>query len=611
MKDSIVLYRRLLGCIVPYRRLVVLSMFAMIGAAAMEPVLPALLKPLVDDSLIARDASAQWQVPLFLLLAFLAKGVAEYLANLGSQWVAQRAIADLRERVFDHQLKLSITEHQAQASGRMLSRILHDIPQVGSALTNAWIIVVRDTLIIVGLTAYLFWVAWELAIVLVLVAPPIGWLIRQASRKLRGGNLVIQRTIGHMTGTIGESLHGIREIKVFGTHEHEHRRFTVISERLRHETMRTVRVAAANAPLVQLLAASAVALVLWIASSLSAHDRLTPGAFVAFVAAMAMLFEPIRRLTNVNTVIQRGLAGAQSIFGLLDTAPEPDGPIGRRTRVRGEIVFENVDFRYPGQAEPALRGLDLHIRAGTTVALVGASGSGKTSVIQLIPRFFEPQQGRILLDDQPLRELPLGWLRAQIAWVGQHPVLFDASVAENIAYGHPNATEVDIIEAARRAHALEFISSLPQGLHTRVGVNGGELSGGQRQRIAIARAFLKQAPILLLDEATSALDNESDRAIGLALEDLRKNRSVVMVAHRLSTVRNADLIVVMAHGRIVEAGSHETLSRADGPYARLLASGDARGQVTVPQPDSDGSAAIPASPDPDRHLATDHSGSNV
>lgn len=611
MKASIVLYRRLLACILPYRRVVILSMLAMIGTAAMQPVLPALLKPLVDDSLIARDASAQWQVPLLLLLAFFAKGVAEYLASLSSQWVAQRTIADLRQRVFDHQLKLSIAEHQTQASGRMLSRILHDIQQVGSTLTNAWIIVVRDTLIIIGLTGYLFWVVWELAIVLVLVAPPIGWLIRKASGKLRGGNLMIQRTIGQMTGTIGESLHGIREIKVFGTHEHELRRFTEVSERLRHETMRTVRVAAANAPLVQLLAASAVALVLWIASSLSAHDRLTPGAFVAFVAAMAMLFSPIRRLTNVNAVIQRGLAGAQSIFELLDTAPEPDDPVSRTDRARGEIVFDGVGFQYPGQAEPALHALNLRIRAGTMVALVGASGSGKTSVIQLIPRFFEPQQGRILLDDQPICELPLAWLRAQIAWVGQHAVLFDATVAENIAYGHPTATEADIVEAARRAHALEFISRLPQGLHTRVGVNGRELSGGQRQRIAIARAFLKQAPILLLDEATSALDNESDRAIGLALDELRQNRSVVMVAHRLSTVREADLIVVMAHGRIVETGTHEMLSVADGPYARLLASGEALGRASVPRPDSGGSAGIPSSPDADRPLETDHSGSNV
>ena len=323
-----------------------------------------------------------------------------------------------------------------------------------------------------------------------------------------------------------------------------------------------------------MLAAAAVSTVIWFASALSAQDRLTPGTVVAVIAALAMLFAPIRRLTNVNAVIQKGLAGAQSIFDLLDTAPEPDAGPQDGPRATGALRFDNVSFRYAGQAEPAIDGLTLDIPPGRTTALVGMSGSGKTTMIQLIARFFDPESGRILLDGTPLDEVPLAWLRAQIAWVGQHVVLFDDTVAANIAYGRPDISEAQVMRAARQAHAMEFIEKLPHGLHTQVGANGNQLSGGQRQRIAIARAFLKDAPILLLDEATSALDNESERAVKEALAELRQNRTVLVVAHRLTTIRDADQIVVMEHGHIVEQGSHAALAAADGAYARLLASGE-------------------------------------
>ncbi len=574
MKASLLLYRRLLGTLLPYRKVVALSVLAMVATAALEPALPALLKPLVDQSLIAKNSTAQWQVPLLLMLAFLGKGIADYVAGVASQWVATKAITDLRQQVFEHQMHLPISVHQGEVPGRMLSRILYDIPQVGSALSNAWLIVVRDTLVIIGLTAYLIWTAWELTLLLLLVAPAMAWIIRSASRKLRRGNRAMQETTGQMTGTVEESLTGIREIKLFGTHAHENQRFANVSEQLRKETMRTVRVSSANVPLVQVIAAVAVSLVIWVASLLSAQDRLTPGTFVAFVAAMAMLFEPMRRLTNVNTVIQKGLAGAQSIFTLLDTPPEPDTASGDRPRARGDLRFEDVTFHYPGQEHPALAGFSLTIPAGRTIALVGASGSGKTTTVQLIARFFDPQKGCIRLDETPLPELPLAWLRSQIGWVGQQVVLFDDTVAANIAYGRPETPQEAIVEAARQAHALEFIEGLPEGFATRVGPNGSQLSGGQRQRIAIARAFLKNAPILLLDEATSALDNESERAVKEALAELRRDRTVLVVAHRLTTIRDADLIVVMEHGRIVEQGSHETLADAGGAYARLLASGE-------------------------------------
>ena len=575
MNDSFQLYRRLLGSARPYLKVVALSILAMIAAAALEPVLPSLLKPLVDESLIKKNHVAQWQVPLFLMLAFLGKGIAEYVASVSSQWIANKAITDLRQQVFRHQMHLPIPVHQAETGGRMLSRILYDIPQVGAALSNAWIIVIRDTLVIIGLTGYLIYTAWELTLVIVAIAPVVAWLIRVASRKLRGSNREMQETTGRMTGMVEETLSGVREIKLFGTHDHEDRRFADVSEQLRQQTMRTVRVSAINVPLVQVLAAAAVATVIWTASSLSAEDKLSPGEFVAFVTAMSMLFEPIRRLTNINAVIQRGLAGAQSIFDLLDTPPEVDTASGSLPRAKGELRFDDVSFRYPGQAELALQHFSLDVHPGQTVALVGASGSGKSTLINLIARFYDADQGRILLDGTPLANLPLAHLRQQLGWVGQQVVLFDDTIAANIAYGRPDVSEADIVAAARAAHAMEFIDKLPDGLATRVGANGSQLSGGQRQRIAIARAFLRDAPILLLDEATSALDNESERAVKDALIELRKNRTVIVIAHRLSTIHDADKIVVMEHGRIVESGTHESLQAAAGAYARLLASGEA------------------------------------
>lgn len=568
-----VLLKRIGSLVWPYRRVMLISLVAMVLTAALEPVLPALLKPLIDSSLIAKDPQAQWLIPLALLVAFTIKGLTDYVSQVASQWVAQQAIHDLRCHVFVHQLQLPLQIHQTQTSGRMLSRLLYDIPQFGNALATVWITLLRDTLIITGLLTYLFWLAWELTLLIMAITPVVAWIVMVASRKLRGGNQVIQKSTADITGDIEESLQGIREIKVYGTHDLEGQRFKVLSNLLRQQTMSTFKVGALNVPLVQILAALSVALVIWVASLLSAQDKLTPGAFVSFVVAMSMLFEPIRRLTNINPVLQRGLAGAESLFELLDTPAEPHAvsrPSDHQAGFHGHLKFDNVSFRYDDHGDWTLKNINLTIEPGKTLALVGSSGSGKTSLVQLIPRFFEPQKGQILLDGKALHTLALDTVRSQIAWVGQHVVLFEDTLAANIAYGSPHASRQEIENAAQMANAWEFIERLPQGLDSLVGRNGSQLSGGQRQRIAIARALLKKSPILLLDEATSALDSLSEKLVKDALDSLRGRRTLIIVAHRLSTIRDADEIVVLEHGAVVQQGNHTELSIQNGVYQRLI-----------------------------------------
>jgi len=564
------LFRRLLAYVRPYWRRFAFGVLAMTIYAATEAALPALLKELLDGSFVAKDPRKIQLMPLAIVGLFFVRGLSDYAHTVSLAGVSQRVVADVRKHLFAKLLTLPTGYFASHTVAATVSRLSHNASQIGPIITSALITVVRDSLTVLGLLGYMLYLNWQLSLVFFTVLPLIAWVIRKVSRRLRGLSRSQQQMQGAMNHVVHEAIGAHREIRVFGGQSYEARRYAEAVDRLRRNAMKVVSTSAANGPIVQGIAVLALAGIIYYAAMQTRQNDLTVGGFVSFFGAMALLLAPLKRLSNVNEVLQRGLAGAASVFELLDTPSEPDTGSTPMERARGRLQFEGVRLRYPRAERDALAGVDLEVRPGETVALVGASGSGKTTLMALIPRFYSPDAGRIRLDGVDLRELRLADLRAQIALVTQHTVLFNDSVAANIGYGADHEpTEDEIVAAAEAAHAMEFIRLLPEGLNTAVGENGARLSGGQRQRLAIARALLKDAPILLLDEATSALDTESERAVQAAIENLKRGRTTLIIAHRLSTIVNADRIVVMEHGRVAEVGSHAELIARGGIYQRL------------------------------------------
>ena len=574
------LYLRLLKYVAPYWRIFALALIGMVMVGLTEVALPALMKPLLDGTFVYKDQALMRWMPAVIIAVVVVRGSAEYMAAYSINWVGNKLVMDLREAMFGKLLGLPTPYYDDHASGNLISKLTYDVTQVTAAGTSVLTVMFKDSVSLVGLLIYMLWLNWKVTLLALVMTPLIVGVVRLISVRLRMSSRSVQQAMGDVTQVLQETIEGHKVVKLFGGQRYEGARFGEQVNRVRRFMMKQTTAAAASVPIVQLLAGLALAAIVYLATQQSSGNEITVGEFVSFITAMLMLTAPLKRITGVNEPLQRGLAAAESVFDLIDQPAESDPGRSAIARVDGAIRFDNVSFTYANADRPALQGITLTINPAETVALVGASGGGKTTLANLVPRFYRPTGGRILLDGYDLETLTLASLRANIALVSQDVVLFNDSVAANIAYGVMRDTsEADIVKAAEAAHAMEFIRAMPDGLNTLVGENGVRLSGGQRQRLAIARALLKNAPVLILDEATSALDSESERHVQAALETLMQGRTTMVIAHRLSTIERANRIVVLDRGQIAEIGSHRELLAAGGIYARLYEIQFAPGRV--------------------------------
>ena len=567
--DSKIIYLRLLRHVVPYWRVFASGAVMMIVLGLTEPALPAILERVVSGLEEGAFASVPMYAALFLGV-FLVRGLSSFLSVYALEWVGARIVLDLRREMFDRLMRVPAPAYENVASGTLISKVTFDAQQVTDAAARAVSVLVRDTVAVAGLIGFMLWIDWKLTLIAVATAPVVVAIVVYFSRRLRRMAHGVQHTMGDVTHVLQESIEGHKVVKVFAGQDYESRRFADAANRVRRFQVKFAAAGAATAPIAQMVTAVALAIILLLCARQFEEGAITISEVVSFFFTMALLFPPIKRLTRVNALIQKGIAAAASVFAMIDASVETDSGSIRIQRADGRLELDSITFRYQDDAGPVLDAVSIDIEPGETVALVGPSGSGKTTIAGLIPRFYDPDGGCVRLDGVDLREISLESLRANVALVSQDIVLFDDTVAANIAYGAAaGAPREAIVEAARAAHALEFIGAMPQGMDTVIGERGVKLSGGQRQRLAIARAVLKDAPILILDEATSSLDSESERHIQEAVEKLRAGRTTLVIAHRLSTIEGADRIVVMERGRIGDIGTHAELIGRNGLYAGL------------------------------------------
>lgn len=562
--------KRLLGYVRERKLGLVAAIIGMAGYAAVDTTFVYSIKPLIDEGLTGQDPNVLKWMPVFVIGIVFLRGICTFLSGYCMAWVGNHVVLSLQQQVFNKLMAMPVAFFDRHNTGNLLSKVTYDASQVSSAASSTLVTLVREGATVIGLLGLMFYHSWQLSLIFFIVGPVVGMMIAVISRRFRRISKGMQAAMGNITSSTEQMLKGHKEVLMFNGQEVEARRFFKVSNKVRQQNMKMVAADSIGTPLVQVIASTALAILLFVATFEDIQQELTPGTFTVIVTSMMMLMRPLKSLTQVNGPYQRGIAASQSLFELLDSEAEQDN--GRRElgRARGDIEFRGVTFRYPTKDQPALRDVSFSLSPGKTIALVGRSGSGKSTIASLLTRFYDIDQGEILLDGVDIREYRLSDLRRQFALVSQHVHLFNDTIANNIAYAAQGEySREQIMAAARVAYADEFIQKLEQGYDTVIGENGANLSGGQRQRIAIARALLRNAPLLILDEATSALDTESERHIQAALEELRKDRTALVIAHRLSTIESADEILVIDEGRVVERGSHAELLARQGAYAQL------------------------------------------
>lgn len=570
-----VLLARLFRYVRPHWRVFALGVVAMMLTGSTETALPAIMQHLLDDGFGGKgNPQLMWTAPLMIIGLFVGRGMFTFTMNYAMNEVSNSVLYDLRKQMFDRLVQMPVSYFSTHSAGTIIARLVNDVQNVTQSLASVLVIMVRDTCVILGLLGWLLYLNWQLTMIAFVLIPMVALAVGAFSRRMRRLSGEQLRYTGELTSVVGEAIHGNPVIKVYAGQEHERSRFAAASRQLQGFARRMTVASSLLVPITQVMAAVAVSLVIALALYQSQQDRTTVGGFVSFLTAMLMILNPLKHLADVNGQLQRAFAAADAVFHFIDEPIENDHGTQEIERAKGALRFEDVRFGYEGSTSLALKGIDLEIKAGETVALVGGSGGGKTTLANLLPRFYSVTDGRILLDDIPIESLKLESLRRQIAWVSQQVMLFNDTIANNVAYGsRRGASEADVRAALDAAYLTEFVASLPDGINTMIGDNGIRLSGGQRQRLSIARALLKNAPILVLDEATSALDNESERFVQAALDKLMHGQTTLIIAHRLSTIEKADRILVLDDGRIVESGTHAELIELGGLYARLHAGG--------------------------------------
>ncbi|WP_434998019.1 lipid A ABC transporter ATP-binding protein/permease MsbA [Vibrio scophthalmi] len=564
-------FQRLWAYIRLYKLGLSAAVVALIINAIADTYMVSLLKPLLDEGFGNTESDFLKILPFIIFGMMIVRGLSGFVSTYCLSWVSGNVVMQMRRAIFSQFMHMPVAYFDKESTGGLLSRITYDSEQVAGATSRALVSIVREGASIIGLLTLMFWNSWELSLVLIVVAPVVAWAIGVVSKRFRKVSKNMQDTMGHVTSSAEQMLKGHKVVLSYGGQEVERERFDVVSNRMRQQSMKLVSAQAVANPVIQLIASIALVTVLFLASVDSIRETLTPGTFTVVFSAMFGLMRPLKALTNVTSEFQRGMAASQTLFALIDLDTEQDNGKFESQNVRGDVEVKDVTFTYGGKEKPALSNVSFTIPQGKTLALVGRSGSGKSTIANLFNRFYDVDSGSISLDGHDVRDYTLKNLRSHFALVSQNVHLFNDTIANNIAYAATDKYSREQIEhAARLAHAMDFIDKMDAGLDTVIGENGASLSGGQRQRIAIARALLRDAPVLILDEATSALDTESEKAIQAALDELQKDKTVLVIAHRLSTIEKADQILVVDEGEIVERGSHqELIALKDGAYSQL------------------------------------------